>query len=226
MVLLFKQAIVPRTHVASHNPVLYDNGNGLCEFYTPASKYFGKQVIPLGNKWSDGSPSFMAPISHFHLLQTESFHVESGTGLWYAQGKKIQLKAGEDITIPRCVGHKFENQPGSKEPLVILYRYDSQRWEMEERFFRNALTYLDDCRKAGVAPSLLQLCIFTTDAWMPPDIIPCPGGEYVRCLVNTLFMWVLAFVGYFIYGYKRSYPEYYDPGIVKKRIRKDLKKGQ
>lgn len=141
------------------------------------------------------------------------------------KGERIRLNAGGEITIPRWVGHRFESIPNEKEePLVILWRYDPQRWEMEERFFRNALTYLDDCRKAGVQPSLPQLCLFLADCWMPGDFLPCPGGEYVRCAVNAVFMWVMAAIGMLLFGYKRSYVEYYDPVISKKRIAHDIDK--
>lgn len=46
---------------------------------------------------------------------------------------------------------------------------------------------------------------------MPPDILWIPGGEHARCLLNTLFMWLLAFIGLVFLGYKHSYPEYLDP---------------
>lgn len=152
---------------------------------------------------------YKAPISHYHLLQTESFHVESGEGLWYLRGKTIYLKAGDDITIPRFVAHRFENLPGSTQPLSILYRYDAQRYEIERRFFGNTLTYLNDCRLAGVPPSVLQLCVFLSDCWMPGEFFWVPGGEHVRCLVNALFMWTMAIIGRLVFGYKGAYPEYY-----------------
>lgn len=161
----------------------------------------------------------MAPMSHFHLLQSESFHVASGRGIWYLGDRVLQLKEGDDIVIPPWISHRFENIPGSKESLVILYCYDAQYFEMEESFFRNALTYMDDCRKAGVAPSLLQLCVFCTAGWMAPDIVPVPkvAGEYVRCAVNIVVMWVLALVGWLVFGYRVSYVEYYDPKEKKAR---------
>lgn len=53
---------------------------------------------------------------------------------------------------------------------------------------------------------------------MPADVIPCPGGDYVRCAVNAIFMWVMAFIGYFVFGYKRSYKEYYDPVLSRQRF--------
>lgn len=222
---IFKPLFVPRTNVASQNPILFENGRGAQGFYDPSNKYFGWEVIPHDNTWTDGSSSFMAPISHYHLLQEEKFHVESGSGYWFLQGKKIRLNAGDDITIPRFRAHRFESIPNERqEPLVILYRYDSQRWEMEERFFRNTLTYMYDCKKHGVEPSLLQLCIFLADCWMPGEIIPFPGGDYVRCAVNTLFMWVMAAIGIFVFGYQRNYIEYYDPAISKRLIAEQSKK--
>lgn len=211
--VLFKPLEVPRTHVATSNPILYDYGSGVNEFFQRGTDYFGRQVVPPDNKFSKGIPSFMAPPSHYHLLQTETFHVESGQGIWYlgngSSKKSITLKAGDDITIPRFVAHRFINMPGSTEPLSILYRYDAQMYDMERRFFCNALTYLDDCRLAGVAPSLLQLCVFLSDCWMPIDALWVPGGEYVRCLVNTIFTFTMAAVGRVLFGYKGSYAEYH-----------------
>lgn len=68
--------------------------------------------------------------------------MESGQGVWYlgnggssssgssskTKKKLITLKAGDDITIPRFVAHRFVNMPGSVEPLSILYRYDAQMY--------------------------------------------------------------------------------------------------
>jgi hypothetical protein len=94
---------------------------------------------------------------------------------------------------------------------------------MEERFFRNVFTYFDDCQKQGVEISLLQVCIFCTDAWMPADVIPCPGGDYTRCFVNAIFMWVVACIG-LCCGYRRSYTEYYNPVLSRLRLSERLKK--
>jgi len=78
---------------------------------------------------------FMAPIAHYHLLQTESFYVESGRRLWYLKGKTIELRAGDKIDIPQCSWHRFENHPDSDEPLAVLYRYDVQRFRMVSGVF-------------------------------------------------------------------------------------------
>lgn len=128
----FNPLHVPRSQVARDNPIIYEKGQAEQYFYNTATEYIGKQVIPVENKWSDGTPSFMAPAAHYHLLQTETFHIVSGTGIWSLKGKDIQLKPGDDIVIPRCAWHTFKNLPGSKEPLVFEWRYDRQRFIMEE----------------------------------------------------------------------------------------------
>ncbi|EME44956.1 hypothetical protein DOTSEDRAFT_70865 [Dothistroma septosporum NZE10] len=202
---------VTRTPIRHSNPILWNSGRAKQYFYAPGTTWFGKEVVPADNKWSDGTASFMSPISHYHLLQTETFHVESGAGIWYLRGEPHHLKAGDTITMPRFVAHRFENVPGSTEPLSILYRYDPQRYEMERRFFCNALTYLDDCRTQKKEPSLCQLCLFLSDAWMPPEILWVPGGEYGRCFLNTVFMWVCALIGTMVFGMNATYEEYYDP---------------
>jgi hypothetical protein len=56
---LLKPAVVPRSQVAHSNPILYDGGRAVNEFFAPGTEYFGRQVIPPDNKWSDGSRSFM-----------------------------------------------------------------------------------------------------------------------------------------------------------------------
>lgn len=225
---LLKPVEVPRSHVATSNPILYDNGSGVNEFFRRGTDYFGRQVVPPDNKFSNGTPSFMAPGSHYHLLQSETFHVESGKGIWYLGNKTLTLKAGDNVTVPRFIAHRFENVPGSTEPLSILYRYDAQMYDMERRFFCNTLTYLEDCRLAGIAPSLPQLCVFCWDCWMPVDILWVPGGEYVRCLVNTIFTFSMAVVGRLVFGYKGTYPEYHTseaslpPGYFSNVSKKDL----
>ncbi|KAF2166532.1 hypothetical protein M409DRAFT_66563 [Zasmidium cellare ATCC 36951] len=207
---------IPRTKVSHLNPITYDHDRAVNAIYKRGDIYFGSQTVPPNNAWSDGTRSFMAPMSDFHLLQTESFHVTSGRGVWYLGDEVIHLNEGEDMVIPPWRAHRFENLPGSTEPLRIEYRYDRQRFAMEESFFRNALTYMDDCRRVGVVPSWFQLCVFCSKAWMVPDVVPVPwvrgvGGEYVRCVVNCVIMWVCSVVGWVVFGYRGSYREYYDP---------------
>lgn len=56
---LLKPTVVPRSQVAHLNPILYDDGRAVNEFFAPGTEYFGRQVVPPDNKWSDGTRSFM-----------------------------------------------------------------------------------------------------------------------------------------------------------------------
>jgi mannose-6-phosphate isomerase-like protein (cupin superfamily) len=195
--------------------VTYEDGISLAEFYVPGDKHLGRQVLPPDNKLKDGSKSFMAPVSHIHLLQDEIFHVKSGEGIWYMRGRKpIRMKAGDGpLVVPQFLPHRFENVPGSTEPLVIEYNYDASMREMEMRFFYNVFAYLDDCQRAKMAPSILQLCVFCSHCWMPVDL-GIPGPDFINLFLSTLFMYTASVIGQYVLGYKASYPEYYQREMI------------
>ena len=121
----------------------------------------------------------------------------------------MRLEKGDSLMIPARKWHRFESAPDVDEPLVILYRYDKEYPVMEEVFFRNVFTYFDDCRKAGVDPSVFQLLVWCRHCWMPMGL-PIPGPEWFNLLGNTVLMFVFGFIGEFLLGYKATYPEYYD----------------
>ncbi len=88
---------------------------------------------------------------------------------------------------------------------------------------RNTLTYMWDCKRANVDPCPFQLCLFLSNCWMPGGLVPFPG-DYASCAVNAIMMWVFAFIAKYLYGYKSSYPEYWDEEVFKKRIAPESKK--
>lgn len=206
-----------RTNQSSQDRCFYEDGLSEQALYPAGAPFLGRQVIPPDNKVQNGSPSFMRPIGHYHLIQSETFVVTSGSGLWYIRGQAHRLDKGDTIVIPPRVAHTFENLPGSSEPLVIDFRYDKQYREMEERFFRNFFGYIDDCLKNDVTPSLFQLNIFLFYFCSAGDMIPAPDVFHIRCLVNTIAMLCLTFIGQVFLGYKSTYPEYYNPTKSKSR---------
>ena len=93
---------------------------------------------------------------------------------------------------------------------MISANYDPEDAESEERFFRNAFGYLDDCRMAGVAPSVFQLHVFASAFDMP--FVLFPGPEFLAKWLDWAAMVVMGrLVGRWVLGYSVSYPEYYDP---------------
>lgn len=200
-----------RTNFAHDETILFDAGRGKLGF-APSAGYFGMQETPHDNRWSDGTPSFLPPVSHYHLLQQETFHVVQGSGLWVLNGKATRLTKGDTIKIPARSPHRFESIPNeAQEPLVVWHKYDPGYWEMEEKFTRNMLCYMWDCKQAGMEPSILQICVFVADAWIAAEVLKVPGGGGpLVCLINSLVTWLAAAIGLLL-GYKKSYPEYYDP---------------
>lgn len=182
---------------------------------------FGTQTFPLKQAEHGFESSFYMPPPHYHLLQDEYFHVESGEGIWHLWGgKTVRLKKGDDIVVPQGKWHTFDIAPESKEPLCVSYRYDAEMAEMEERFFRNVLPYFADCRKAGRSPSVFQLMVFAMYNWMPIAVASV-GPEWFNLVLNTVLMVMIGCVGQFLLGYKPSYPEYYNEKMAREARRED-----
>lgn len=70
----------------------------------------------------------------------------------------------------------------------------------------NAQTYRDDCRKAGIPRSLLQVCLFNQRAGV---VLALPGPRLVARPLGLLFNLFGSLIGRWIFGYSNSYPEYY-----------------
>lgn len=205
----------PRTTNKHQNPCILADSHDRSfsiEFYTPTppGAFFSKQVFPPNNSdRRDGGPSLFNPPAHYHLLQDELFKVESGAGIWRLWGgRTVRLEKGDETVVPALRWHCFESAPESDEPLKVLYRYEREYAEMEECFFRNTFSYMADCRKAGMQPSIFQMTVFCMHNWMPLAV-QVPGPEWLNLVVSTIIMLVVGFVGEFLLGYKASYPEYY-----------------
>ncbi len=159
-------------------------------------------------------PSLVQPPFHFHIKQTEHFHIVSGEGtFWKGIGSEpwatLSSIPGKQSTgsIPPQTYHKFENA-SKTEPLVVEVQLDPEEYESEERFFRNFFGYLDDCRKAKTEPSGFQLFVFLHAA-DTPLALPLPN-EWLGVIVSRIFLNVMAFVGRWVLGYRATYPEYHE----------------
>ena len=182
----------PRTTTHHQNPCAFEDSQDrsfLIEYYkpTPEFPFSFKQVFP----------------------PREDGKVDAGRAIWYLWGgKTAHLKKGDEISVPMWKWHWFEADPDSEEPFSVLYRYDKEYTSMEERFFRNQLSYLSDCRRAGISQSMFQVMVFCMHNWMVLEIISI-GPDWFRFVPNTMLMVVLGSIGEFLLGYQASYPEYY-----------------
>ena len=79
---------------------------------------------------------------------------------------------------------------------------------VEEVFFRNLFSYLDDCQRSGTSPSLPQLLLFLHSH----DVsLALPGLP--KWLGKVVSKWGLGFIGgkvigKWLLGYQSSYKEY------------------
>ena len=158
--------------------------------------------------------SIVQPPFHYHVHQSEKFHVVSGEGaFWIGLDSKpcmtLSSKPGQQSTggVEAKRYHRFEN--ASKiDDLVIDVQLDPEDYANEQRFFRNFFGYLDDCKKNKVAPSLFQLLVFLHSA-DTPLALPLPN-EWLGVWVSRVFLIGVAFWGRWMLGYKTNYPEYFE----------------
>ncbi|KAF2230699.1 hypothetical protein EV356DRAFT_508329 [Viridothelium virens] len=206
-----------RTRVAHQNPFPLEDGRSKCEFTSKDSKYSVKQWCPAGSR-------IMNPLLHIHHSQTENFYVREGTGVWtmpyhddptkrrFTVSASAKSEEDRKVFIPLGEYHRFENLDPN-QVLVIEASYDRPEYESEEMFFRNFLTYLSDCEKARMAPSVYQLNAFLHQFRCPPAL-PVPGPKWVKYWYSCFMCWFQGVVvGQWILGYETTYPEYYEPTL-------------
>lgn len=84
---------------------------------------------------------------------------------------------------------------------------------VNERFFRNLYSYLDDCYVQGASPSLFQLLVFLDSA---ETSLAFPGPGWLVRPASWLLGVVLGrWIGGFILGYRASYEEYWKDSELK-----------
>ena len=206
----------PRTRQSHLRTISTEDGRTRVEFLSsdPTSTYSMRTVVPPG-------PTIHAPPYHWHKYQTETFKVESGIFLANIEGQEQAITAGNTYSVEPGVYHTFSN--GSPDAdLVIWTGLDPQERERDEAFFRNLYGYLDDCRKAGMQPSLCQICL-----WL--HLFDCylalPGPRRLAMWVSQWLVWTLGVVvGKWLLGMKESYPEYYAGDVSTLRRTRDVEK--
>lgn len=149
------------------------------------------------------------PPPHYHLYADEHFYISAGSGVWHLWDRDVQLKKGDHFVLPPREWHWFESDPSTEEPLIIHVKYDEGKAAMEERFFRNTLSYVSDCLRDKVSPSIFQLMVFFIGMEMAPGLRIVPW-EKVNLALNVLFMYAIGGIGWLM-GYRYSYDEYYRP---------------
>lgn len=132
--LSFLARRVPRTITACQNPLVFDGGRSSIEFKAPTDRYLVVNRWPPSSSEANRNIALRPPL-HWHLHQTETFHVLKGTAEFVWDGRKVIKNAGDVITIPAKAIHTFCNSSQSEE-LVIEFVLEPQWRERDEAFFR------------------------------------------------------------------------------------------
>jgi hypothetical protein len=211
MLSFLRRSSPPRTNRADENPVIYEDGASALEFKAAGSQYMLRNTHP---PFNDKAPSIMVPPVHYHIYQTEHFHIESGechlfkgaTGRIWKKLSAVDPAGEKTASIPNKVYHTINNA-SSNEPLVLEVSLTPEDYEGEQKFFRNFFGYLDDCRKAKQPPSFFQMMVFLRSA-DTPLAIPMPT-QWLGLLVSKALMHSAGLWGKWVLGYQESYHEYY-----------------
>ncbi|KAH0423651.1 hypothetical protein CcaCcLH18_12013 [Colletotrichum camelliae] len=203
----------PRTNSAVKNPILYENGRSSVAFSAPGSEYIMTHRLPPTTQAN--GVSIIQPPFHYHIYQDEFFRVKSGKGNFFRGVDPkpfvtLSDEPGGQTTASVKAGtyHRFENASQS-EDLIVDIHLTPESYENEQKFFRNFFGYLDDCKSAGMQPSIFQLFVFLHSA-DTPLAVPISWQPLGR-IASRILLTAVAFWGRWILGYKQTYPEYYRP---------------
>ncbi|KAL9105015.1 MAG: hypothetical protein Q9163_000112 [Psora crenata] len=199
--LSFLARMPPRTSQAHLRTIHTEDGENAVEFLVDDDK------ADYGMKsWSKPGPTILDPPYHWHKYQTERFLVHSGTMRSTLEGQDKLISAGETIVIKPGLYHTYRNNSDT-EQLIVSTGLDPSAHERDEAFFRNLYCYLDDCRKADMAPHIAQVCLFL---YLFDCYLAIPGPRSIAKPLSQALVFLLGVVvGKWLLGYKEIYPEYY-----------------
>lgn len=125
--------------------------------------------------------------------------------------KKYDSTSGR-IAIPPTIRHTFRPDPSFPTECEIHISLTGASG-MDESFFRNIYSYLDDCQAQDIAPSLPQLLLFLDSGECS---LAFPGPRWLMGWLS----WGMGVVvgrwwGGYVLGLKSNYPEYFDPEMVR-----------
>jgi len=213
--------LITRTNTSQSLALSVHNGVRTTTWSVPSSKDESveeTQVIhdPGRYKGVPLSENPLVPPYHWHWNQDEYFHIKRGRFIFTLEGTDTTYSSTspQPIFVPKKARHTFRVDPDCEEEceLVITASPDDEN-SVSERFFRNLYSYLDDCEKQKVSPSLVQLLCFIHSAGAS---LALPGPALVSQWASWLLGLVVGRFGGWLLGYKSSYPEYYDVKMAKK----------
>ena len=203
-----------RTTTSKEHPLVTNNGATLTEFLPPKSSKdsFNMRLsfnhAKLLKQKQQGITPFIKPVYHWHWNQSEIFQIEKGAALLTLDGKTRRVTAADgSIVVPAGTYHTYDMDFSTGEDMSFVV-WSPEEDGVEELFFRNFFSYLEDCQRNGVRPSVFQVLLFfhTYEVSFALPSLP-------KWLAKMMSKWGLGFIGgkvigNWLLGYQSSYKEY------------------
>ncbi|TFK99559.1 hypothetical protein BDV98DRAFT_551387 [Pterulicium gracile] len=165
--------------------------------------FTSRQIFKAGSPHTGvGRQSTATPPYHWHLYQTETFDVKSGSLCYFLDGKEGKLAAGQKVVIPPYVPHTFWNDPTAGTDLdVHITVAGGPNPGFDETFVHNFYGYLSSCTMQNLAPNVFQMLKFMDSADVVLMDFPFSSGRVANVLLGR---WIGGYLG----GYEAEYKEF------------------
>ncbi|KAI1629579.1 hypothetical protein EDD37DRAFT_59553 [Exophiala viscosa] len=179
-----------RTRVAHLNKIAFDDGRSCIEFKAPSDQYLVINRLP------------PAPQEE---ASTDKHGIEGPSSPNCALNPPLHWHSRQD--------EFFHVLHGKAAFYLEDRKHIATAGEVVEipggvyHTFRNTQTYRDDCRKAGIPRNLCQVLMFNYRANV---VLALPGPKFIAKPLGLLLNFFAAWAGTVIFGFRDSYPEYFD----------------
>ncbi|KAF9268757.1 hypothetical protein L218DRAFT_970031 [Marasmius fiardii PR-910] len=167
------------------------------------NSFTSRQIFKHSNPHTGvGRSSTATPPYHWHIYQTETFDVKSGTLCYDIDGKLGKLQAGATVSIPPYRYHTFWNDPDAKADLdVHITVTGGPNKGFDDVFIHNFYGYLSSAVMQGQSPNLFQMLAFMDHA----DVVLVDFPLWTGRLANVVLgRWIGRGLG----GYGIEYKEF------------------
>ncbi|WVQ91584.1 hypothetical protein IAS59_005385 [Cryptococcus gattii] len=198
---LFNKPVLTRPGIEEDGAWSYFGGDFKTWFLSGDDHHFTSRQLFKANSPHTGAgrESTATPPYHYHLYQTETFYVKSGTLAYCIDGEEGTLQEGESIIIPPYRPHTFWNDVASGTDLVVhITVRGGDNPGFDETFVHNFYGYLSSMTMAGKKPNPFQMLLFMYTADVILVDIPFGLGRFANFFIGFL-------MGQCLLGYKPGY---------------------
>lgn len=171
-----------------------------------------QEVLDVRDGWVVGrsrvAPGAAGPPMHVHKRFPETFSPERGTLRLHLADRVVDLRAGESLTVPAGVPHRFSN-PGREEAVLV-----SDGPAMPQAFAAMLVQLYRVRDERGTHPLTMLLQMSVVDPAFDTRLagVPRPAAAAMRAALGPMAR---------LLGFRNYYPEYalHAGGITARRAR-------